>query len=109
MGEPRFACRVRARLLVPTLVTDVLAMVWRTRPPGSRILSLLAVMEGGLRLLSMISVLVRGDKTSSLFSKVLAKIPSFTDTFPSRHKRARRSQDKLEEDKIVMKTKKKFS
>ena len=61
---------VRARLPGLILVTGALVMEWRTRQQGSRISSPLAAMDAGQRLLSMTSVLVREDKTSSLFRKI---------------------------------------
>merc|ERR1719317_895947 len=68
--EPRCVLAVRARLPGLILVTGALVMEWRTRQQGSRISSPLAAMDAGQRLLSMTSVLVREDKTSSLFRKI---------------------------------------
>jgi len=63
-----FVFLVRANQQDLTLETDVLAMEWRTGLQGSRMSSLLDVMESGSRLESMTSVHVMEDLTSSLFS-----------------------------------------
>ena len=98
---------VRARLPGHILVTGALGMEWRTRQQGSRISLHLAVMDAGQRLLSMTSVLVREDKTSSLFRTLLGQDTLRTRTTKDTFLTSPRKQmiDSLEENRVPAKDK----